>query len=721
MSAWAKALLQLKMPQQRANGGREPAQLPRLPGPSALQQWLCRAASSRMLDRRSLRVQLTLRVWLLLIVLFTINNSIQWSSARQAIITRLRIERQVDSEYLAYGVRRWSEQIHRLQTIISEEPEVQRLDPAASQKLLAIVGRTYPYRTWRLYDRQANVIASTGSRAPLSTTIRQQLLRQRFFQQSLAGLTSHVVGTSPFSGVSCMTQSVPVYAPTGAGQSNESPDTPDQQERTSEQRSRIDQAPVGVLSVCLPLESLGNDSGLNKLADSVNMILDDQGTTYDRMRLNLGDTHGTAFLLLSEEGYLLFPSDRDSHLSRPMTPEQVRASAWGPFLKELLKSNKDQDHFSRIQIANVTYLAYTHRIDPLWRIALVVDTGTAFGLANRLLGELVTQQILILILSAVVIFWTCSQAAWPVQRAGTAVRRIATGDFDVDLPSDRRDEIGNLYRDIHNTADQLRHFVAEQTSYAVTRGQIETGRAIQRSFLVEKLPQSDHTQLATSFNPALDVAGDWYDAIPLDSSTAIVIADVCDKGVGAALFMSVFRTLLRFELLNLAAENKQLNSDQLRKAVTVVNDYMAETHGDSAMFATTFVAIHDPERQSLSYICGGHELPFILRRDQTAELERLTVTGPAVGIFGGSNYQVKQIPFGPGDVLFAFTDGLTDARSPLGEAWGADRLSALLDRLHRQERLAVQELVDQIMTAVGTHMAGAAPFDDLTVIALRAC
>ena len=703
------------MPEPGPAGGRPTDPPAMAPWRRTLQALLSKAGRSRLLDPQSLRVQLTLRVWLLLIVLFTINNVISWTSARRAIIDRLRIERQVDSEYLAYGVRRWSQQIRRVQMIISQDPDVQRLDPLASRRLLALVKRAYPYRTWRLFDRQGRIVASSGEEPTLSEARRLRLQRQRFFQQSLAGLTSHVVGPSLFSGESCMTLSAPVYPPKATVPA---PLPPLGEEIEAAGRPAATAAPVGVLAVCLPLSSLGRDSGLNRLASSVNMILDDEGTSYDRIQLNLGDTHGTAFLLLSQEGYLLFPTDREPNASQPMTPDQVRNSAWGAFAKQAL-SPKDSA-FNLIRTGNQSYLVYSHRVDPLWQIALVVDTATAYKLPNRMLAELIPRQILILLLSAAVIFWTCAEAAWPVQRAGAAVRRIATGDFDVELPANRRDEIGNLYRDIKDTASQLRHFVAAETSYAVTRKQIETARAIQRSFLVEKLPQSEHSELATSFNPALDVAGDWYDVIPFNGGTAIVIADVCDKGIGAALFMSVFRTLLRFELLNLATRSQGINSEELRCSISIVNDYMATTHGDSTMFATVFIAAHDPQRQRLIYVCAGHELPFIVRRDPGAPLERLQVTGPAVGIFPGSEYAVQELAFMPGDALFAFTDGLTDARSPRGEAWGGQRLHAALERLQRERPDGMQALVDGVMAEVAAHMAGAEPFDDLTVIALAA-
>ena len=95
------------------------------------------------------------------------------------------------------------------------------------------------------------------------------------------------------------------------------------------------------------------------------------------------------------------------------------------------------------------------------------------------------------------------------------------------------------------------------------------------------------------------------------------------------------------------------------------------------------------------------------------------VSGPAIGVFPGAVYEVKHLPFGPGDLLFAYTDGLTDARSPDGEAWGVERLATQLALL-QGERAAAQELIDRILAQVHAHMAGAEPFDDLTMLAAKA-
>src|SRR6185295_3398345 len=139
--------------------------------------------------------------------------------------------------------------------------------------------------------------------------------------------------------------------------------------------------------------------------------------------------------------------------------------------------------------------------------------------------------------------------------------------------------------------------------------ELEIGREIQRSFLPEELPRAEGWEIAARFRPARQVAGDFYDAFALPSSGRIglVVADVCDKGVGAALFMALFRSLVRATATGMAWEADAAAG--LLRVVRLTNDYIARTHGRSNMFATLFFGVLDPATGDLAYVNGGHEAP----------------------------------------------------------------------------------------------------------------
>jgi sigma-B regulation protein RsbU (phosphoserine phosphatase) len=242
--------------------------------------------------------------------------------------------------------------------------------------------------------------------------------------------------------------------------------------------------------------------------------------------------------------------------------------------------------------------------------------------------------------------------------------------------------------------------------------ELEIGREIQKSFLPEELPRVAGWEIAARFRPARQVAGDFYDAFELPSSGRIglVIADVCDKGVGAALFMALFRSLLRATATG-AASGPEAASELLR-TVRLTNDYIARTHGRSNMFATLFFGVLDPAAGSLLYINGGHEAPILFGGGGVKA--RLTPTGPAVGMMPDMPFEVRETRLEAGDGLLAFTDGVTDARGASG-LYGEGRLLALLD----QPVSSAAELLDAIESGVLAHAAGSDQADDITLLAVR--
>jgi serine phosphatase RsbU (regulator of sigma subunit) len=241
--------------------------------------------------------------------------------------------------------------------------------------------------------------------------------------------------------------------------------------------------------------------------------------------------------------------------------------------------------------------------------------------------------------------------------------------------------------------------------------ELEIGRRIQTDFLPESLPKPQGWEIAAAFRPARQVSGDFYDAFPVgDGRIALVLADVCDKGVGAALFMALFRSLLR-SLAELHAGGTTAGP-AARSIVAITNDYIARTHGRSNMFATVFLALLDPATGKLAWVNGGHEPP-ILRRS-SGVLERLPPTGPAVGALPNMEYTPRDLRLESGDMLLAFTDGVTEERSPAGTFYGEDRLLAVVSAGYASSAA----LLARIEAEVDAHRAGAERTDDLTMLAV---
>ncbi len=263
--------------------------------------------------------------------------------------------------------------------------------------------------------------------------------------------------------------------------------------------------------------------------------------------------------------------------------------------------------------------------------------------------------------------------------------------------------------------------------------ELEIGREIQLSFLPARLPNPDGWELVARFHPAQEVAGDFYDAFRLPHGyVVLIIADVVGKGVTAALFMAIIRSLFRalFQQNYYQAEPVPaapghgrtapfpfIDRDALVNAVRLTNAYLIGNHGETYTFATLFAAVVDPHDGHVWYVNAGHNPPQIFGAvgdgERAARVE-LAPTGPAIGLLANAAYQLGQATIAPGELLFAYTDGVTEARNPAAEEMGLERVEDIVR--HAATAEAALAAVEEALSA---HTTGAEPFDDVTMLALR--
>ena len=282
---------------------------------------------------------------------------------------------------------------------------------------------------------------------------------------------------------------------------------------------------------------------------------------------------------------------------------------------------------------------------------------------------------------------------------------------------------------------QRQEVLAKQAAEAYSKAlehELEKAREIQRDFLPDQIPQPRNWEIAAFFHPAIQVSGDFYDVFPLPGGNlGLVIADVCDKGVGSALFMALFRSLIRVfsgqndlceltssavdEKVGTTIESQAATHDQINalKAVALTNDYIAEEHCEMCMFATIFFGVLNPATGLLAYINGGHEPVFIV--GPAGVKESLRPTGPAVGMLFGSEFEIQQVQLEPGDILIGYTDGVTEARSPSDELFTRRRLQSLLE----QPVSSASDLLEHIKINLFTYTDKAPPSDDITMLAVQ--
>jgi len=315
----------------------------------------------------------------------------------------------------------------------------------------------------------------------------------------------------------------------------------------------------------------------------------------------------------------------------------------------------------------------------------------------------------------------------------------------------RQDELGEVIRAFRQMYQQISDAINERKqaeealqlsfeqveAYSETlNNELEKGRRMQINFLPASLIQLPGWETAAFFKPARQVAGDFYDVFRIPGgSIGFVVADVCDKGVGAALFMALFRSLIRIfsgqtsmnglpltcsdallDQMDEYADNPSVHPDHVTalKAIYLTNNYIALNHGELAMFATLFFGIIDPESGDLSYVSGGHEPVFIVGPDGGVK-ERLTTTGPSVGIEPKIQFKIQQSRLEPGDILVGYTDGVIEANASDGEFFTMERLVATLEA----PASSAAELLDRIAAGIQEHISEADQFDDVTLLSIR--
>lgn len=260
------------------------------------------------------------------------------------------------------------------------------------------------------------------------------------------------------------------------------------------------------------------------------------------------------------------------------------------------------------------------------------------------------------------------------------------------------------------------------------------GRQLQEGFFPDVLPQADGWEFAAHFESALEVAGDFYDVFPMPrGKIAFVVADVCGKGVAAALFMALVRSLVRayaqrhFYLHTAEPRPAALHTPPgvatedvltLLEVVQLTNAYIVNNHRQTHMFATLFVGVLEPTTGDLLAVNAGHEPPLLLRADGT--LQPLAPTGRAIGLTSQSTYTVATERLAPGDVLLAYTDGVTEAQDGERALFGRNTLHALVAAAgHNGYGPSAESLLAAVRQAVRDHSGPRRLTDDVTLLAVR--
>ena len=247
--------------------------------------------------------------------------------------------------------------------------------------------------------------------------------------------------------------------------------------------------------------------------------------------------------------------------------------------------------------------------------------------------------------------------------------------------------------------------------------ELEIGHEIQSGFLPRSLPEVNGWEMAACFRAAREVAGDFYDVFLLtDGKVGFFLGDVTDKGVGAALFMALYRSLLRAAMSeDIFADGGGSSSDSadlVHRAVTRTNQYVCRTHQE-ALFATLFIGVFDPSTGYLKYINAGHNPPMIVR-EMNIRTE-LNPNGALLGVLAEMSYQANEEEINPGETLLLYSDGVVDTQDTHGLFFGEERLFELI----KVTSSSAVRLIESISIGLDSFRGKQSPFDDVTLLAIH--
>lgn len=321
----------------------------------------------------------------------------------------------------------------------------------------------------------------------------------------------------------------------------------------------------------------------------------------------------------------------------------------------------------------------------------------------RLAALIVGATVVILALTGIILYFRVSK---PLKNISVRMKSFVSqkGKFFDNLPVKGKDEIAEMSDSFNKMAMDIDRYITDLSGLNRQMAELNIAKNIQRGLLEKQDFENENVTIKASMVTAKIVGGDLYDYLVLENGNVFVsIADVSDKGITAALFMSRAITMLhQFAQLGYSPS----------KILYEYNNNLAK-HNPNLMFITTFAAVYNPKTKVLTYSNAGHNIPYIIS-DRLIRLDN--EIGSAAGGFEDELYPEFQIALNNGDVLFIYTDGVTDAQSKNGGFFGEETLEKVL--LENKSHGA-SSLVNAVNEEIKAFANGAEQFDDITMLALQ--
>jgi phosphoserine phosphatase RsbU/P len=287
--------------------------------------------------------------------------------------------------------------------------------------------------------------------------------------------------------------------------------------------------------------------------------------------------------------------------------------------------------------------------------------------------------------------------------------RIQKADFSWRIPVKGNDQLAELGHSFNNMTEQIENLVVIAKEKERLQSEVEIASEVQNQLFPRSAPAMRTIELIGVCQAARMVSGDYYDYLRLpDGSLALAIGDVAGKGISAALLMASIQSIMRTQL-----------ASGLAATSSIVAQLNRQLYANTApeKYATFFFGVYEENSRILTYTNAGHLPPLLLRGGASgSQSEVLEVTGTVVGAFPVIRYEEQTVEIGAGDLLIAYTDGITEPENAYGEEFGVERLT---ETALRHQHCEPKEIVAKIMEAVAHWSTAPELPDDMTVMIAR--
>ena len=366
------------------------------------------------------------------------------------------------------------------------------------------------------------------------------------------------------------------------------------------------------------------------------------------------------------------------------------------------------------------YYAYTPISGIDWKLCIHIPESLILMPVERMNQDVAAVFVIFLVvfvLIIAVVFFTVrrftAKLTKPLIALGDDVKTISSGDLDYRAKIYSNDEIGDLAVRFNNMAASLKTYISDLTSITAEKerigAELDIAKHIQASMLpciFPAFPEKPEFDIYATMDPAKEVGGDFYDFFMVDDRhLAIVMADVSGKGVPAALFMVIGKTLIK---------DHTTPDRDLGKVFTEVNNLLCEANSEG-LFITAFEGVLDLVTGEFKYVNAGHEMPFICKAGGEFAPYKIRAAFVLAGM-EDMRYRAGSMMLEPGDKVFQYTDGVTEATNSSNELYGMDRLGTILNKVKEG---TPHEILPAVKKNIDEFVAEAPQFDDITMLCLE--